>query len=101
MAICTEPGCSAPVPRGRCPVHEKLRQARRNADPRRKARYEGSWPKERAAIIAEEPWCHDPRPDHKGGLTVDHGPNGERTVIFRRHHGMLEARRRAKADEAP
>lgn len=101
MPVCTEPGCPELVPTyGYCPGHRRDRNRVRNADPRRRARYGRGWEADRQAALAAQPWCGFELED--GGicgavedLTVDHDPSGGRNVWCRRHHSMMEARRRA------
>jgi hypothetical protein len=96
MRPCIEPGCTRLTKRTRCATHQQQRDARRNADPRRIARYGGDWPAERAAIIAAQPWCSICYTAYD--LTVDHDPNGGRNVFCRSDHAKVEARRRAQVD---
>lgn len=76
----------------RCPRHEAVWQARRNADPARRARYGGSWNAESRAVRKAQPWCSSC--GATTDLTVDHGPQGERTVLCRPCHARLEHERR-------
>ena len=76
----------------RCTDHEAAFQRWRNAQPGRKAVYQGDWPAESRAIRRANPYCSVCGSVDE--LTVDHPT---RSVFCRTHHGELEARRRAEA----
>ena len=85
--------CGALIRGGtRCERHEAAFQTWRNAQPGRRALYQGDWPAESRAIRRANPYCSVC--GSVDGLTVDHPT---RHVFCRTHHGELEARRRAEA----
>lgn len=57
MRPCLVPSCPNLTPRTRCAEHERQRQRKRNADPRRQERYGGDWPAHSRQRRAEQPWC--------------------------------------------
>jgi hypothetical protein len=90
--ICIELDCWQFTAKTRCTEHERQRQQQRNADPERRERYGGTWQSESAALRAAQPWCSSC--GLTVDLTVDHGPEGQRTVLCRSCHSKLEAERR-------
>jgi hypothetical protein len=88
---CLEPGCSEVGLFTRCAYHTRIRNHERNARPERVALYGGDWPAESRRIREGHPFC-TVMGCQRLDLTVDHPT---RDVLCRRHHGQLEARRRA------
>lgn len=96
MPVCTTSGCAELVPTyGYCQRCRSERNRKRNADPRRRARYGAGWGAERQAALNAQPWCGICL--SVDDLTVDHDPNGGRNVWCRSCHSKVEAQRRAIA----
>ena len=92
---CLEPGCRNTTERTRCADCERARQARRNRDPKRHSLYDAAWDRHSRERRAEHPYCSVC--GTSTALTVDHQSDA---VLCRRHHGALEAQRRAAKLEA-
>lgn len=89
MRRCIEPGCGNAGPGTRCPHHQRLRERKRNANPRRRELYTADWAETSRALRIEQPWCG--RCGRVDDLTVDHPTL---LVWCRSCHSGVEARRR-------
>ncbi len=88
--------CSATTEKTRCRAcetqYQRPRDAKRNADPKRKELYGGDWPAKSRRLRKLQPWCTVC--SGTVSLTVDHPT---RAVLCRPCHARLESQR-AMAD---
>ena len=54
LSICIEPGCSTPVPKGRCPAHAKKPFANRRV---MRDAYSAEYRRNRLVVLARDPVC--------------------------------------------